>query len=271
MGGMDEIGVADSGPQRSPADARPTPPARTTAYGPDPAQVYDVRLPPGQATGTTIVVVHGGFWRAAYDRSHAAPQAQAFADAGYPTAVLEYRRTGMPGGGWPGTVQDVTAGIAAVRRDRDLPPTLVLVGHSAGGHLAVWAAGEPWAAELAGVVSLAGVLDLTRGWLQRLGDGAVEAFLGGTPTSVPDRYDKADPTVRARLAPVAIVHGLQDQEVPVGQSRSYLEHTARALAPATLRELPGVGHYELIDPGDPAFDEVLAAVDRLASYPGPHA
>jgi acetyl esterase/lipase len=177
----------------------------------------------------------------------------------------------MPGGGWPGTVQDVSTGIAAVRRDRNLPPRLVLVGHSAGGHLAVWAAAEPWAAELAGVVSLAGVLDLTRGWRQRLGDGAVEAFLGGTPLSVPDHYALADPARRARFAPLAIVHGLRDEEVPVGQSRSYLEHAPHSPAPATLRELPGVGHYELIDPGDPAFEEVLAAVDRLASYPGPHA
>ena len=72
------------------------PPTRTTAYGSDPAQVYDVRLPAGTAADVTVVVVHGGFWRERFDRSHAGCQAQAFADAGYPVAVLEYRRTGMP-------------------------------------------------------------------------------------------------------------------------------------------------------------------------------
>ena len=93
------------------------PPTRTTAYGSDPAQVYDVRLPAGTAADVTVVVVHGGFWRERFDRSHAGCQAQAFADAGYPVAVLEYRRTGMPGGGWPGTAEDVAAGVAAVLAD----------------------------------------------------------------------------------------------------------------------------------------------------------
>ena len=89
------------------------PPARTTAYGIDPAQVYDVRVPTGDPTGTTVVVVHGGFWKAEWDRAHAAPQAQAFADAGHHVAVVEYRRTGMLGGGWPGTFADVSAAVDA--------------------------------------------------------------------------------------------------------------------------------------------------------------
>ena len=160
------------------------PPARTTAYGADPAQVYDVRLPAGHAAGDDrVVVVHGGFWRERFDRAHAACQAQAFADAGYPVAVVEYRRTGMPGGGWPGTVR---------RRARrpwprcaptpTCPDRLVLVGHSAGraprglgrqpavGRTA-WPA---WS-------SLAGCVDLAGAHAQRLGDGAVEAFMGGAP------------------------------------------------------------------------------------------
>ncbi len=119
------------------------PPTRTTAYGSDPAQLYDVRLPAGPGADVTVVVVHGGFWRERFDRSHAGCQAQAFADAGYPVAVLEYRRTGMPGGGWPGTTEDVAAGVAAVLGDPGLPERAVLVGHSAGGHLVVWAASQP--------------------------------------------------------------------------------------------------------------------------------
>ena len=97
------------------------PPARTTAYGIDPAQVYDVRVPAGDPTGTTVVVVHGGFWRAEWDRAHAAPQAQAFADAGHHVAVVEYRRTGMPGAAGPGTFDDVSAAVDAVAGRPDLP------------------------------------------------------------------------------------------------------------------------------------------------------
>lgn len=263
--------MGDGEPIPDPILERIPAPARTTSYGPDPAQVYDVRLPHTPARGVTVVVIHGGFWRAAFDREHAGPEAQAFAEAGYPTAVLEYRRAGMAGGGWPGTLQDVAAGIRAVQTDPELPDQLVLVGHSAGAQLAVWAAGEPWAADLVGVVSLGGVLDLTRGWAEGVGDGAIEAFLGGSPQSVRDHYAGADPARRQRLVRLALIHGVDDDEVPAWSSRSYAEHAPPAHAELTLRELPGVGHYELIDPLHPAFAEVLAAVHRLASYAGPHA
>jgi acetyl esterase/lipase len=211
------------------------------------------------------VVVHGGFWRAEHDRSHAACQAQALADAGHPTAVLEYRRAGMPGGGWPGTADDVAAAVAAVRADPAMPERLVLVGHSAGGHLVAWAAGEPWASGLAGAVSLAGVVDLTRAQAAGVGAGAVEAFLGGTPPQVPEAYAAADPARRPRGIPLVLLHGTADTEVPAWVSRSYVEHAPPPAAPLWHLELAGVGHYALIDPQAPAFAEVLAAVARLGS------
>jgi acetyl esterase/lipase len=270
--------MADPQPTAPPArdaDAvlyRPAPPpTRTTAYGPDPAQVYDVRLPTGAANDVTVVVVHGGFWRAEYDRSHAACEAQAFADAGWPVAVVEYRRTGMPGGGWPGTGDDVAAAVVAVRADADLPDRLVLVGHSAGGHLVTWAAGQPWGADLAGVVSLAGVVDLQMAFERRLGDGAVEAFLGGTPAEQPEAYAAADPALRAPLTPVVLVHGADDDVVPPEVSRSYLERMSKLsaatspVAPVTLHEVARCEHYGLIDPEHPAFAEVLAAVSGIPS------
>jgi acetyl esterase/lipase len=259
--------AAAPGPDpRGVLDRTAPPPARTTAYGADPAQVYDVRLPDGVAKGTGVVVVHGGFWRERFDRTHAGCQAQAFADAGYPVAVLEYRRTGMPGGGWPGTGEDVAAAVQAMREDPDLPDRLVLVGHSAGGHLVAWAASQPWGADLGGVVSLAGVLDLRAAFEQRLGDGAVEAFMGGTPRALPEAYAAADPRLHVPLAPVALVHGADDDVVPAAISRSYAEHTApRAQVPVSLREVGGCEHFGLIDPEHPAFAEVLAAVSDLAS------
>jgi acetyl esterase/lipase len=269
--------MADPQPPAHPArdpeavlDRPAPPPARTTAYGPDPAQVYDVRLPAAAAKDVTVVVVHGGFWRAEYDRAHAGCQAQAFADAGWPVAVLEYRRTGMPGGGWPGTGDDVAAAVAAVRADPDLPDRLVLVGHSAGGHLVAWAASRPWGAELAGVVSLAGVVDLRAAFGLRLGDGAVEAFLAGTPEERPEAYAAADPALHAPLAPVVLVHGADDDVVPPVVARSYREKVAALpltgeVAPVTLHEIAGCEHFGLIDPEHPAFAEALAAVSGLAS------
>ncbi len=109
--------TADLGTTMSPG-TMPAPrlpaPSRTNAYGPDPAQMYDVRLPTGEPQGTTVVIIHGGFWQTEWDRTHAASQAQAFADHGFHVAVLEYRRVGMAGGGWPGTFQDVATAVTAV-------------------------------------------------------------------------------------------------------------------------------------------------------------
>ena len=105
---------------------RPAPAAaRTVAYGSDPAQVYDVRLSGVRPRDVTVVVVHGGFWQPEFDRAHAAAQSQAFADDGFTVAVLEYRRAGMDGGGWPGTFDDITAALAAVRADPTFPDRCV--------------------------------------------------------------------------------------------------------------------------------------------------
>jgi acetyl esterase/lipase len=246
-------------------DERAPAPTRTTSYGTDPSQVYDVRLPPPDAPhrDLSLVVVHGGFWREEYDRGHASRQAQALADAGYPTAVIEYRRTGMPGGGWPGTADDIGAAIAALRTDPDLRRPLVLVGHSAGGQLSTWVAAQPWGHGLRGVVSLAGVLDLPHGQAAGVGGGAIGAFLGGTPEQVPDAYAGADPARLPPGIPVVLVHARDDQEVPFELSERY---AAAHLGPhVRLVAVPDGGHYGLIDPGHPAFAHVLAAVDLLSS------
>jgi acetyl esterase/lipase len=246
-------------------DERAQAPARTTAYGTDPAQVYDVRLPSADAPrrDLAVVVVHGGFWREAYDRGHASRQAQALAHTGYPTAVVEYRRTGMPGGGWPGTADDVRAAIAAIRTDPDLTAPLVLVGHSAGGQLSTWAAAQTWTHGLRGVVSLAGVLDLSHGQATDVGGDAIGAFLGGTPEEVPDAYAAADPVHLPPGTPVVLVHARDDEEVPFELSERY---AAAHLGPnVRLVAVPDGGHYGLIDPAHPAFAHVLAAVDLLSS------
>lgn len=248
------------------------PPDRTVAYGDDPAQVYDVREPSDAlgvtALGVTVLVVHGGFWREVYDRTHAGAQAQGLAEAGFHVAVGEYRRTGMPGGGVPGTLDDITALVAAVRADASLPRPLVLVGHSAGGHLVAWAANQAWAAGLAGVVALAGCVDLAATDLLHLGDDAAQDFLDGEPSETPEAWAAADPmTSLPPRVPVRLVYGVEDAVVPATISDEYLAR-ARALGADVRRDvLDNCGHFSLIDPDHPAFAHVVAVCRALTSQP----
>ncbi|MDQ7907097.1 alpha/beta hydrolase [Phytohabitans sp. ZYX-F-186] len=245
---------------------RPTPPPDATVrYGDHPDQIADVRMPPPRAKARPLViVVHGGFWRAEWDRSHISPLAAALAAAGYPVAQLEYRRTGQPGGGWPGTFADVVAGVTAIPQLMGLgwaPP--LLLGHSAGGHLALWyALAGP--APVLGVVALAPVADLAEAHRLDLDQGAVAALLGGGPTEVPDRYAEADPS--ARTPPgvrSVIIHGARDRHVPVEISRKYTA-TARAEGgDVSLIELPESEHFALIDPQSSAWPVVKSTLQSM--------
>jgi acetyl esterase/lipase len=242
------------------------PPSRTTAYGPDPAQVYDVRLPTSHPGGITVAVIHGGFWQAEFDRAHAASQAQALADNGFHVAVLEYRRVGMAGGGWPGTFQDVVAAVAAVGADPELPDRVVLVGHSAGGHLAALLASGPDCRDLIGAVCLAGCVDLSMTARLGLGDGAAQTLMGGEPAELPVAYAAADPAALTPIAPLVLLHGADDQVVPPEVSRSYADRI-RASTPehaeVRLTVIPACGHFGLIDPAHAAFALVLDSVRSL--------
>ncbi len=238
-------------------------------YGDHADAVLDLHLPPRRVgapapASPLLVFVHGGFWRAAYDRTHTRPLAEALAAQGFVVATPEYRRVGSPGdlaGGWPTTADDVRAAVAALPGLLDglgVPVTTTTVaGHSAGGHLALWLANEPL--PLHRVVALAPVGDLRAAAAAGLGDGAVEAFLGGTPDEVPERYDAADPATRLAdrpACPVTVVHGADDAQVPVGNSRGL----ARRHPFVDLRVLDGTDHFAVIDPHSPAWPVVLSAV-----------
>lgn len=234
---------------------RPAPPPdRVLAYADGADHVVDLYLPAG-GPAPLVVLLHGGFWRDEHDRAHTRPLADAVRREGYAVALPEYRRT--PGARWPRLRDDVTALRDALRSllagtGAMADGSYRLLGHSAGGHLALWwALGAP--EHVARVVALAPVADLARAYADDLDDGAVVALLGGTPDEHP--ADFADANVAPRLstlaAPVTILHGDRDQRVPVGHSRG-LDIPAR--------ELPGVEHFGLIDPLSPAWPAVRDAL-----------
>jgi acetyl esterase/lipase len=246
----------------------PAPPAdMRLTYGPDALQFGDLRLPKTRDPAPVAIVIHGGFWRAAYDLRHIGHLCAALARAGVATWSLEYRRIGDKGGGWPGTFEDVARGADRLRALAGKYPLdlarVISVGHSAGGHLALWL-GAQRKVRLRGVVSLAGVADLRKAWKLRLGNGVVKDLLGGTPDEVPERYRQASPIELLPLGvPQRLVHGAADSIVPFAISRDYQRAAAAAGDDAQLVPLKGTGHFEAIDPRSKAWPVVRQTVLKL--------
>jgi len=211
-----------------------------------------------------------------YDAAHMAHLCAQFTSLGAITCNIEYRRVGDAGGGWPGTFQDVAAAAdyisnrmsMDVRFDRG---RTVALGFSAGGHLALWLAGRHKVAEgfglmsghkglLSGVISLAGLADLQSASKLRLGDGAVDLLMGGSPEEFPGRYRAASPI---ELLPIGVkqilIHGVEDEIVPVSQSEGFAERAKSAGDDPELFKLDGTGHFELADPESDAWPTVSRA------------
>lgn len=235
-------------------------------YGDDPAQYAELYRPVGASRGV-VVVIHGGYWKAAYDLSLGRPLAEDLVERGWTVWNLEYRRVGE-GGGVPATLDDVAAGIDALADVPDLDLTRVIaVGHSAGGQLAAWAAARGrfarWAPErvpLTHVIAKAGVLDLAAAYRAGLGTGAVAGFVGGPPGPA---YDEIDPIRQVPLdVPIWCVHGQDDTTVPIAQSEAYVEAAVAAGGRAELIPFTG-DHFELIDPASQAWSLVVGVLDGL--------
>ncbi len=240
------------------------PPDRTEVTGPLQTDVYDVWEPaPGRARGITVALVHGGFWREQYDRTHANPLAEALARDGFHVANLEYPRIGMPGGGWPGTGTSVLARLESVHEDTHLPDRVVVVGHSAGGHLALWLASGDHAPWVTGVVALAPAADLAV--VDRLGlsSHAARELLGAAPGDAPDAWADADPARQRLTRPAVIVTGELDDVVPAEVVESYVASRSpdEPLRTAVAR---GADHFDVIDPDSSAYLLVLAEIEELA-------
>lgn len=263
-----------------PGGAAAVPTIRRITYGDGACRFGELSLPPGDApVPGTVVVVHGGFWRAAYGLELGRPLAADLVRRGWAVWNVEYRRVGGPGadaGGWPATFEDVAVAVDALAgpvaeaaSGRIDPTRVVAVGHSAGGHLAAWLAARPGlpdgapgaapAVVLLGAVSQAGVLDLDDGARQGLGAGAIQAFLGGGPDEVPQRYALGSPIERVPFeTPVVCVHGTADDRVPIRQGERFA-----AAAGAELVRLPGVDHFAVIDPATDAWRACRDAAERL--------
>jgi acetyl esterase/lipase len=225
-------------------------------YGDDPSQFAELSLPSGTPRGV-VVVIHGGFWKAAYDLSLGRPLAADLVDKGWAALNIEYRRVG-DGGGVPETLDDVRAALATLD-DTGLDLTrVVALGHSAGGHLATWAAHATDA--VTHVISQAGVLDLVAADRAGLGGGAVQAFLGH-PAGPGDA--EVDPSQELPLGvPVWCVHGSDDDIVPISQSRDYVAAAAAAGAQATMVEVAG-DHFVVIDPTTVAWRRTVEVLDGI--------
>lgn len=228
-------------------------PDRTVRYGSAESQVVDL-YGPGKGR-PRITVLHGGYWRQAYDRRHLAPFAASLAADGFAVELVEYRRVGG-GGGWPRTAQDVDAALTRLGG-----PPRVLLGHSAGGQLALWAASVRERAATSRVMAVAPVADLARAHELRLSDGAVAAFLGGAggdEAAVAAALPEADPMRLVPRVSVELVHGTADESVPVELSRRYADHAAGSVA--RLHLVTGAGHFAPLTPGTPAYGFLVGAL-----------
>lgn len=248
-------------------------------YAPGEWQFGDLRLPAGSGPHPVVVVLHGGYYRARYCLDYMGHVCAALTAAGAATWNVEYRRLGNPGGGWSGTLLDVAQAADHLRALAEQYPLdltrVVAIGHSAGGQLAAWLAGRhrlpagsTVVAEnpllITGVVSLAGVLDLRRGFALRLSDDVIRQFLGGSPDEHPDRYDAASPIALVPLGVRQIlVHGSDDEHVPYELSRRYYDAARAAGDDVELLTLPGVGHFEIVDPRSREWPSVAAAINSL--------
>ena len=254
------------------------------SYGPESLQFGNLYLPTkdsGNATRYPVVIlIHGGFWRNRYTLSLMDGLAQDLAARGIVAWNIEYRRIGDAGGGWPNTMLDVARAAdflrtIAVQYKLDMWH-IVPIGHSAGGHLAFWLAARERILRgelntenplpLTGAISLAGAVDLELTANMHLGNDAAVALLGGTPHEVPERYATASPAALLPLGvPQILIHGTNDDNVPVKVSRVYYAKAKQAKDDIQSIEIQGADHFVLIDPSSQAWEATMRELQKLVN------
>ncbi|MDX5422256.1 MAG: alpha/beta hydrolase [Hymenobacteraceae bacterium] len=251
------------------------------SYGPDSLQFGELRLPQhGKSKYPVVVLVHGGCWLSQYNLQYMSHLGQALTQAGYATWNIEFRRVGDEGGAYPGTFLDVAKAADHVQELAKTYPLdlkrVIVMGHSAGGHLALWLASRhklpkssplytPGPLKIRGVVSLAGITDL-RAYSQNEGscNSAVSKLMGGMPAAHPDLYAAASPIEQLPLrVPTRLVQGALDPIVPVEQAQRFTEQAREKGDQAQLILLEQAGHFDLVAPQSAAWPAILRAVDSL--------
>lgn len=252
------------------------------AYGDQPSQFGVLRMPIQAESCPVVITIHGGFWQSKYGLEENDPIALDLTQLGYATWNIEYRRVGEDGGGWTGTFQDVINAVnhlVHLKKHFKLDLSrVVILGHSAGGHLALWLAsqinkdqtdefGNPLLIPIHSVISLAGVLNLER--MLEIHDekgmsSPVASFIGGTPQEVPKRYRSASPI---ELLPLNVnqilIHGEIDRHVPVELSIEYCRKAIQQGEKVRLIVLSETDHFMIIDPSSSAWKTVSAALKNV--------
>jgi len=258
-------------------DAAPAAVVKTrVTYGEAPQQFGDLRVPGGKGPHAVAVVIHGGCWTSQYGLDLMDEMSESLARTGLATWNIEYRRLGDPGGGYPNTLTDVGAAIDALRTlapDHGLDlANVITIGHSAGGHLGVWAAARPKLPATSAIrganplpiraaIALAGVLDLSESIDLGVCSGLAAKLVGGTPAEAGALYAETSPRA---LLPIGVrqrlIHGTADPLVPFIMSEHYQSAAKAAGETVELLQIPGGDHFDLIEPSSPKWKDVEAGI-----------
>ena len=242
----------------------PVPDARVV-YGPEPLQFGDLRLPAGAGPHPVVMMIHGGYWQAIYNLTHAGHLCVDLAAHGIATWNVEYRRIGDPGGGWPGAFDDVRLALTHLSVLRAQYPLdlsrVVVMGHSAGGHLALLCAREA-AVPVRAVVSLSGVVDLRATDRQGDDNGLITRMLGGRPEEVGEIWDEASPSTHLPLG-FRYVLACGTQDIHWEPNEVFAARAREAGDDVELLPLPGAGHFELVDPVAPEWALIRDKLHQL--------
>ncbi|NNE27213.1 MAG: alpha/beta hydrolase [Saprospiraceae bacterium] len=251
------------------------------SYGSDALQFGELWMPESTDKATVIMLIHGGCWLSQFDYTLMDSMALDLSERGYAVWNIEYRRTEDPGGRWPGTFLDVASGLKFIEElSSQLPlksDEIILSGHSAGGHLALWLAAHQQLdstldiyldelPEIKGVVSLAGITDLET-YTSPSGCGSnVVNLIGGSVDEFPERYDIASPIKLLPLdVPQILINGEADNIVPLSHINPYLQQAKSQGEDIQLKIIPNAGHFEVITPGSVAWSDIISSFEELAN------
>ncbi|MGN7762770.1 alpha/beta hydrolase family protein [Paenibacillus sp. 22594] len=246
------------------------------SYGSHPSQFGVLHLPDSEGKLPVIITVHGGFWRSQFGLEETEEIVKDLVQRGFAVWNIEYRRIGEEGGGWKGTFSDAISAVNYISTLSEQFPLdlsrVMLLGHSAGGQLVLWLASlahengseenfEPLLVSIRGVISLAGVSNLRKMWeihTQKDILSPVESLLAGSPNEVPERYHLVSPMERqSSQIEQFLIHGEMDLHVPVEFSIEYAQKTVEQGGKAHLIVIPGIEHFQIINPTSSAWNTVI--------------